>query len=584
MLIALPLLATALAIVAPAKYYEDSIYTSTPWTTWALIGTSIVGGQTLTLYGGHRNPKSRTVYWGMSSSVAGLVAFLSIPIVRGYYVYGRGDLLTHIGITTDAIRLGRIEPDNFYPVTHLLFGLVTFCTGIDLRLIPWITTLVFTLIFVLSVLLLIRTLHVQWHSTPALYSLSTLLILGSYNTLALPNALSILLYPLALHCFTKSRRSLGHNLILVLLLLLIPFFNPLTCISLVITLAAVAMYFRWKSIREPVDNSIKGPSMRASLVPASILVITFISWFSAFALFGQSVRLVWDWLTKQAGPAKYIEITGVLESHGIAGVSALTLFLRLYGVAAAFSLVALVGIALGFWSNRRKKNTAEWTDALVPPLFLHLALFGVFLVLPIGFGPDRVLEYVGLLALLISPRFLLRGLGAQRNRAAVILVCGFVVVVSVMGLANAYPSPYTLQPNQQVTYRDVAATRWYVSHTGGDQLVYVIQSVQFFRLVDLVAGKLFVDQHPALSPFTPGSTLPDHFGYNTSRCVGSQIQRSGLLILTGFDRSLYTSAWGFFPRYNESDFVSLDHDSTASLVYDNGETKIYHLMPGKCLG
>ena len=91
------LVVTIILQQGPALMFEFSIYDAYPGYFWILLLSAIFCGIVVIL--GSAVTQSRRNYWvfGLFAILLSNAILLFIPVIRGYYIYGSGDVLTHIG-------------------------------------------------------------------------------------------------------------------------------------------------------------------------------------------------------------------------------------------------------------------------------------------------------------------------------------------------------------------------------------------------------------------------------------------------------------------------------------------------------
>jgi len=116
----------------PASGYEISIYNVYPWYLWVFVITSIFLGQMILLSGATASKKNDN-YWviGFLGILITNTILLFMPFIRGYTMYGRGDVLTHIGYIKDILNTASIGTNNYYPIEHILTAIMSYTTNIS---------------------------------------------------------------------------------------------------------------------------------------------------------------------------------------------------------------------------------------------------------------------------------------------------------------------------------------------------------------------------------------------------------------------------------------------------------------------
>src|SRR6056297_1370604 len=96
----LVLVLTVILFLTPdATTYEISIYDAYPWYFWAIAGVGLLLGNVVIV----RSAAEETADWMygllLVVTVVGVLVFL--PYFRGYAVFGRADVLSHVGYIRD---------------------------------------------------------------------------------------------------------------------------------------------------------------------------------------------------------------------------------------------------------------------------------------------------------------------------------------------------------------------------------------------------------------------------------------------------------------------------------------------------
>ncbi|HJH26822.1 MAG TPA: hypothetical protein C5S37_08645, partial [Methanophagales archaeon] len=146
---------TALTIIAktpPAGGYEISIYDAYPWYFWVFIITSIFTGQIILLKSTLSSDKNDKLWvFGFLAILTTNIILLFMPFIRGYATYGRGDVLTHIGLIKDILRTTSFGTDNFYPLDHILTASLSYITSINVEHAVNIIPPIFSLFYIISI-------------------------------------------------------------------------------------------------------------------------------------------------------------------------------------------------------------------------------------------------------------------------------------------------------------------------------------------------------------------------------------------------------------------------------------------------
>src|SRR5438046_2840109 len=105
---------------SPATKYEVSIYSAVSPIFWVLVMVAVGTSFLLCLAETIRRKGYDKWPWGPLLSIPSMALIQLLPLIRGYYLYGRNDVLTYIGTTIDLRSSGHLAADNFYPLLHMM--------------------------------------------------------------------------------------------------------------------------------------------------------------------------------------------------------------------------------------------------------------------------------------------------------------------------------------------------------------------------------------------------------------------------------------------------------------------------------
>src|SRR5947208_1970946 len=97
----------------PSTQYEASIYVAVPVAFWAFVSAAVASSLGLSIFETLSRERFRKWPLGPFLMLPAMALVQSLPLLRGYYVYGRNDLLTYIGLTLNIETSGHLTPDNF---------------------------------------------------------------------------------------------------------------------------------------------------------------------------------------------------------------------------------------------------------------------------------------------------------------------------------------------------------------------------------------------------------------------------------------------------------------------------------------
>jgi hypothetical protein len=169
--------------VPTARGYEMSIYGNIPGWIWMFLILSIAIAISINW---QQDGNNLAIYYVMFMSICFI---LLLPIIKGYFMYGRGDALTHVGTIREILGTGTIEQSNIYPVIHILGSSISLITGnpptYPRYIIPFITSLIlFSAVFLVSRQVVRKS---SYSSGYPVYTLSFIPILGYGHVYFGPN-------------------------------------------------------------------------------------------------------------------------------------------------------------------------------------------------------------------------------------------------------------------------------------------------------------------------------------------------------------------------------------------------------------
>jgi hypothetical protein len=282
-----------------------------------------------------------------------------------------------------------------------------------------------------------------------------------------------------------------------------------------------------------------------------------------------------------------------LAEAGLVLPQILELIINKYG--AIFILLLISGMALisllkKILSRTRNPEPVEFIYAitfLIAILIGTAMLFGNF----IERDPIRVTRFSLLMATILSGLVIYDFIEGHpesnpadkerpTRRSALIIAAGIVIVaMAALSMGSAYNSPRTSLANSQVTWREIAYTKWFGKLKSPDILVVVNLTQAIHRFEDYNFG---VDSSSTSKSRIDLYRLPSHFGYEQNDSVAEALGfRDRYLIASQLDKV----APLYFPenvrpkayQWTEEDFTRLRSDPTAAHIYANGEFEIWRV-------
>lgn len=576
------ILALIVIIVSgPATGYEFSIYNAYPWYFWTCLFAAILSGQILIIRDILDFSESRGWIFGGLSIILSNTVLLFLPLIRGYHNSGTGDVLTHLGFMNNIINSGSVGIDQ-YPIDHILGVLLHFITSISLPEITMIIPPIFSIFFILSILLLGRVLIPDKKYALLFLSFGSILYFQGYNNLFAPNAQAMLLLPLILYLIIKIsqvEKTKENILLLLTISILIVFFHPLVTIICILIYAII----RFLNI---VQQKILHASQ--SNLPLEYLIFVMFCFFSIWStIINSATRTVEPIISSLIGVEDQVSQFDTYSSS-IGSVSVdywyLTkLAINVYGQFLIIGILSIVCIGIIFVTYRKKLNQIPF---LVPISILGYIFFTIFSVILFFVSGKsffiRIIRISMIFSLILIPYGSYVVLKSERINFEKSILFVIILLLSIFSLTffstnNLFDSPIIKESNQQVLNSDYQGLNTFFTFRD-DSISTLENGISSFRFYDAQFGQ----GTPRTNIFYGELIRPvDHFGYNTNISLSKRYNNK-YLILTNRGIFTYQNIYPEFPkswRFTPSDFMKLKTDKNVQQFYQNGNLQIFQIVP-----
>jgi hypothetical protein len=576
--VVLTLLAIVIVIlIPPARGFEPSLYQVFPWYFFALIGGAILVGF-LPVYRTARGRAvdARTWMLGLVPVLVSNALLLFMPYIRGYPVYGRADVLTHVGFARNIATSGVVS-NNIYPNTHLLVNALAYATGLDIATVINLIPPAISFVYIGAMYLLARVIF----DDDSLFLLAvpfTILLIGGRAHLGpVPYGMSVFLVPFALYLFIKEQqtKAISCRIALIVALVSLIIYHPLTALFLMFV---ILVYILAKKSRRFSAEHI-GPTNIGSLAFA-----VFATWYLNFAgiIFRlESVLNVLVGSTETTSTLDSYTATVSRTSPELIDLVRIAIFrygksMLLFTLAGLFILAIVLWYLNGVWSPTLNIYTAVFMIC-----FTGFAVGSVlFLVNNLIVGWGRPLMFANIFSTLLAGGLFYvyyRRLSDRDSPLRSLDISYGVVMVLLVGLVvfSLYPSPLTTHMNVQVTDMELDGTDWLFEHRSEN-----IQTEEFG-----LSQHRFYEVHNGEQPLPDGlrrheTRPPPHFNYTEHQTIGESYTSDTYLMITEYGRVTYQvkfPEYEQFWQYTPEDFSRLERDPTVSRMYDNGELDLYYI-------
>jgi hypothetical protein len=593
-MVSLTLLLLSLFIIfsnGPANHYEFSVYNAYPLYVWVFIACSLSIGQFIVLRGAFAAERSRLWVMGYLMILGCNSVLLMIPFLRGYTVYGRYDVLTHVGYMHDIIVSGHIGQSNMYPIEHVLGSSVAIVSNIQITTIPSILPQVFTMLFFLSLILLVRFTAENRSQILVGYAFFTILLFSNSDSVIIshvtfaPNALSFFMLPLMFFAFMKCNRSRNarYAIITLILIVTITLVHPLSSLVMIAFMAIWELARRRYSTWSTTSTSARLPDSKILLL---IGVTVYLASRAYSVLVFKSLHTVVEMLLGSGTGSEFQIYAGGIGMWNVRFGDVIVFLFLSYG---AFVIIGLIS----FMSILNPVRRAVKIEGVPIVRVLSIAGFLMFIFLSLGVflssfitGFGRILAYSILFSFLLIPAYFFpasRYRSEERGRIWKRRIIGpalTLFLISSLCIITIFPSPLVRTENQQVTTSELEGMRMFEGARGSDIPAVGLGIVES-RFVDALYG---VDEHQ-FSVVSPGAkTTPvDHFGYDKNDTLGEVYSGSRYLLINEVGRGMYQSLYQDYQsrwRFEPSDFAKLNSDTNVQSILSNGNVEAYLILNG----
>lgn len=564
----------------PARGYELSLLAATPTGYWVGLGTALV---VAVLVGLSAGPGTATRLASLVLAGVAILTVVGLPLLRGYYFYGAGDSLTHLGWTRD-LAAGVLTPTELlYPGIHLITLFVSDVMGIRLTSAQLYMTLAFTAVFLLFVPLCVRLVSSHPLAVPVAAFAAVLLVPNnnvSVHLMAHPITQSILFLPFAFYLMFRYALWPGPNVygfgkmtpvgaLLGLAAVAAVLLHPQGALNVIFIFAAVAgLQFLVRRYR-PMSRIARHRPMYA---PTVLFVAAFVLWAPRHERVQRSVESVLTGLLSGAEPAG--EITSRAISLDALGGSILELFVKLFlptlvfGLLAGISLLAVLRNRLGPEDPDRQAVVAYLAAASLP----LVAGFAVFFAASITTQHYRYIGFTAVPLTLLGVFGLTDGLadGWSVSRRGVAVATVVVLAVTMpLAVATVHASPFIYQPSSggtqlqmdgyQNSFEDRSPDVAYTGiRTGPRRAIHAIYGTETAQQLDIPGARDSVN----------GTAFDDN--------LSSHYDEPRYIPVTDGDVKREVRLYDGY-RYSREGFRSLDRNPEIDRVVANSEYRLYLL-------
>ena len=546
--------------------------------------------------------KLKNNYWilGFAAILMSNFILLTLPVIRNYIIFGRGDILTHIGWMKNIVLNGSFGTD-MYPNIHVLGTVIHYFSGITLENMSTLIFPVFSIFYILSFYLLYSEILKDKSNVVLAMVFTSIMVFGTSQTSFAPFNLSFFTIPIFIYLYIKEKATKELNF-KILLLIAVPFlllFHPLT--SLLLLISMIIIEFSWY-IHSKIVKSVKinRSDVEYSWKFSFILIIFFIAgliiWKSYFYQIQNGIDTFYSFFVNGASPNLSSTIA-VAHKANLKDIISSILFI--YGnwivifIASLLSIYVLIKRNLFSIKLRSFKMFDIFLSlenyqiySIIGFLFFSFISIFVYIKLPL-FGFTRIIQFSILFAnfLIFSLFYLI--LKSRRRTLnfnkyiKIIVISIFLFPIICFSTFNLYLSPYTITPNEQVTASEINGMETFFTYKDNKIPIFELGLSQY-RFLAYIKGEE-ADQHGQdiymanISNSTRTAPI-DHFGFNNNTSPGQYYNGTVYMIINSLGEESnpalypgYENVWRFTPN----DFLKLNESQQIMLIYNDGNLKIY---------
>jgi energy-converting hydrogenase Eha subunit A len=561
--------------------YEMNIYEAYPALFWILMSIALGLGFIAVFSEIFSIHSPRDWVYGFLLIVLVNVLVLSLPCLRDYAFVGQWDDTGHFSHAMSLVEYGRPDPQNFYPVSHLLATAFSQITGLDLQVAILLFPMLFYLVYLANIAFVAWTIDTSSRVRVLIMALASPLVFHTYSTVFRPTYFSVCMLPFVVGWIYQTRfqrRVWLDSIPFILLFIFLPFLHPWSVISAIVVTLAFGIPFIWERTRR-----LRGGSS-LFLTPVMILGITWWSWFTTFRIFGVTLRrLVLSFTNALAGTHSLADYVDKAQKADLHLSRILSLIIYTYGPTILY--LGFAGVAI-VWTFVQIVRRRRWIPTYVLALSSFVAVFAASAGLSmfrdlVTANPLRISNFamasvpilVGALFYSFSSGHQAAGAATTKKRLFRTLLLTALVSVSMVGVFTVHYSPLVGQPNHQFSYAQQAGTRFLVEKAAADDRnVYTP-----FKGAFTLAAVLNTEELKQLRRESPRwwiQAAPAHFGYEPDE-LGIQFENPGYLWITAYERAYYTDVWSEGGRFVPQDFERLDRDPEWHQIYTSGDMIIW---------
>lgn len=562
-----------LVSVEPAKKYEISIYDAYPLIFWISLILNLYLTYIILIY---NYTNKFYVYVLMLNILTLNIILYSMPLMRGYFIYGRCDTLRHLGKIKDIIITRYIHEQNQYPAMHILGAYLKLIANLDYTETVTSINTFFAILFGVWYLIFCR-IFIKVGDSKLLIPILFTPIFGFWNTLMVGNMLSFMMLPILLYIRFSRIRVTEKNILMILLFsLLIIFHLETTVYAITIFIALDLILF---VIRNKYDIFVSNNSYFLKSNVFIFVIVFWMFWSFKFEIVQIFLRGIYRSILIPA----YINPTyklyeNILAEFGI-NTDLIKILLFRYSIVTIFFVISIYILIVLLKKKEIITNYKEKIYLITnySLLFMFLTLF--FIVFKLHFVSfERFLRYIIFFSFPAFYIFIKRYLYMKYKKLIPLAILFFIILASIF---SVYISPLTGRENEQVTMSEYSGMEWFFKFRDINTKVYE-QKISSDRFFEAIYGTTKRYQYMNI-PGDIYNEIEKHYGYDHSKFVGDNFKTKIYLIIDIVGKIFYKytipteiDKWKWTPE----DYNRLQIDKTANKIFNTQDLEIFLIEGG----
>lgn len=588
------LLSFTIAVIAahthPATGYELSIYQATPLAFWIGIGISLLIAVGLSVAG----TRAHYQVLGIGIVFLSVTTITALPLLRGYFFYGAGDALTHLGFVKD-IMAGLYDfRVTLYPGMHILAAILSYIFGRDPAYGLLIIVPIFIALFLVCTTIAGRILYTG-RSVPSAVALSSALLLPII-TIRLPVlqpvpttiAILFLSVPILLLIRYLHHHDKRMAVVFPISLFALLFYHPQHAAAFFLLLSGTSVgMLIIRLIRTRQETTISF----SVLAQGSILGIVLFLWLKNRPGFQGSLSKVVFTI------ASGFKIGGAVAARGNAlqqfGGGLFEIFMKVFFFKIVFCIFT-VGIVILAIRRLLARNVTTKHVETVALSFGLIPVFGLVLLYILASTPNQYFRYIAFILVFVTifGGVFVQNIADTFTRQSTLslvkpLLSVFFILALVATIPTMFASPYVYQESDQVPKAQIVGYENTFEHRNGAISMGSTRSL-VLRYRHAVYGREKSVEGIGISPQdellppqsirrTNGSTtsISHHF---ENQSLSTKINQPVYLVITEYDKTIDTKLYEG-ARYSRADFRYLEKTASIDKVRANGQFTLYLIHP-----